>query len=345
MPETFRRVIARPDEVDDADWSRLGEALGEAVAKQRQLVAGSPHVLRFTGDLGRQDDGRAYFVEHEPASAMPVGGLFNKSAPPLHESQLLRVTVALFDALRQAHAAEGKRPFAHGAVCPGTVLFAPDGVAKLTDFGFAPALCAVLGPERYINLAVGPPEADSPAETRPGLTITGCWEVLTPDDFERDDRICAFVDPEKYGAHELTGFEAASDVIGAAFILHLLAEHEHPYLYAEPEAHRMVEMSEFMAMARYNGSRRQELRESANAGTRQWCSLMADALARLAKSRPSAAKIVEALAEHVTPEDADDLLRQQLIALEESARKGAWDEVREEARRLAENAAAPTDVV
>ncbi|MHC4234623.1 MAG: serine/threonine-protein kinase, partial [Planctomycetota bacterium] len=341
MAESYRRVIARPDGVDDGDWSRLGEMLAAAVDRQQQQIAAqSPHVLRFTGGLQEREDNSAFFVEHEPASAMPIGALFDRSAPPLHESQLLRVTVALFDALRAAHAPQQQRPTAHGSVCPGVVLFAADGVAKVTDFGFAPAVYSALGEQRYINLAVGPAERG-----RPGTQITGRWEVLTADEFERDDRICAFIDPEKYGNHTLNAFEPGSDVISAGFVLHLLAEHQHPYLYSEPDAHRMVEMSEFMAMARYNGARRQDLRESENPGVRIWCDLIAGTLARLSDNRPSATQIVEGLAEHVKPEDAGDLLRRQLDEIEEALRQGkTWDEVRDAARSVAEDRAAPADV-
>ncbi|MHC4093280.1 MAG: hypothetical protein ACYSVY_23925 [Planctomycetota bacterium] len=228
MAESYRRVIARPDGVDGGDWSRLGEMLAAAVDRQQQQIAAqSPHVLRFTGGLQEREDNSAFFVEHEPASAMPIGALFDRSAPPLHESQLLRVTVALFDALRAAHAPQQQRPTAHGSVCPGVVLFAADGVAKVTDFGFAPAVYSALGEQRYINLAVGPAERG-----RPGTQITGRWEVLTADEFERDDRICAFIDPEKYGNHTLNAFEPGSDVISAGFVLHLLAEHQHPSMMA-----------------------------------------------------------------------------------------------------------------
>ena len=339
MADSYRRLLKRPAGVGGSDWSRLGRLLADAVRRQRQFADQSPHVLRFIGELTEHDQD-TYFVEHEPASPMPLGGLFNPSAPAVHQSQLLRVTVALFDALRSAHTGQEPHPIAHGGVCPGVVLFAPDGAAKLTDFGFAGALCEVLGTDSYVNLAVGPPESD------PGdVHLTGAWEVLAPDRFDRDDRICAFIDPEKYGTHALGAFEPGSDVIAAGFVLHLLAEHQHPYLHADPDAHRLVEMSEYMAMGRYNQARRQDLRESTDPGVRLWCDLIARTLARLPQNRPTAGAVADALAQHVKPEDAADNLRRQLDALQGLADGQAWDELSEAARTIAASRGAPPDVV
>lgn len=340
MADSYRRVIRRPDGIEDDDWFRLRESLADAVSRQESLAAESPHVLRPQGGLQDEPGGSEVYVDHEPASPMPIGTLFNPSAPMLNPAQLLRVTTAVFDALRIAHSPPEGKPSVHGGVCPGTILFAPDGTTKVADFGFAPAICSVLGVDRYINLAAGPPNGGS-ADSR----ITGLWEVLTPDEFTRDDRICAFIDPEKYGDHTLHAFESASDVISAGVVLHLMAEHEHPYLQADPEAHRMVEMSEFMAMSRYNGARREDLRESGEPGVQLWCDLIARTLARLSQNRPTASEVVTALTEHVKPEDAGDTLRRELDAAEHLVQRLEWEQARDSARRIAENAGAPTDVV
>ena len=340
MAESYRRIIRRPSGVDDGSWSRLGELLAEAVKRQGRLASESSHILRLLGGLQELADGSGFFVEHESATAMPIGGFFDRSAPTVHESELLRMTVAVFEALRTAHVREGERPVAHGAVCPGVIGFAPDGAAKITDFGFAPAICDVLGEEAYVNLAIGPEEG-----TEPGMCVTGAWEVLTRDEYERDGRICAFIDPEKYGSDSLGAFEPASDIIAAAFILHLLAEHQHPYLSNDPDAHRLVETSAFMAALPYNGARRRDLRESKDPGVRLWCELIAGSLARLPKNRTTAASIVDALRDHVKPDDEGDVLRRRLESVEALAEQKAWDQVRQAARSLAENKAAPADVV
>ncbi len=340
MAQSYRRVIRRPADAGDSDWEKLGEALTAAVERQDQIASQTTHVLQFHGGLQQLPDGSGFYVEHEPAKAMAIGGLFDQSAPAMRESELLRVTVAMFDALRVAHACEGQRPIVHGAVCPRVLLFAPDGTAKITDFAFASAFCSVFGTEAYVNLAVNPVEA-GPGEVQ----VTGMWEVLSRDEYERDGRICAFIDPEKYGTESLHAFEPASDVISAAFVLHFLAEHKHPYLPDEPDAHRMVETSELMAMFPYNGARRQDLRESKDPGVQRWCELIAQALARLPRARPSASAVVEALSEHVSGDATADNLRSQLETVETLAREGDWDKVSQAARSLAENPNTPADVL
>ncbi len=338
MANSHRRLFRRPPDIADADWSRLRDLLADAVKRQHDFARQSPHVLRFVGRL-EQSDPDTFWIAHEPASPVPAGGLFNPESPVVSAPQLIRLGAALFEALNAAHAHGTSALRAHGGVCPGVVLFAQGGTAKLTDFGFAPAVCQVLGADSYVNLAVGPPGGEPPDPQ-----VTGVWEVLPPDVFDRDDRICAFIDPEKYGTGVLTAFEPGSDIIAAGFILHLLAEHQHPYLHADPDAHRLVAMSEFMAMGRYNQARRPDLRESAAPGIQAWCSLVARTLARLPHERPTAAQVVEGLAKFVTPEDAGDNLRRQLAALQELVQRREWDEVARAARNVAEAADAPADV-
>ena len=139
VAESYQRIIRRPTGVSDSDWSRLGEQLADAVARQGRFAAETPHVLRFLGGLEQPKGGNVFTVEHEPALAMPIGGLYDRSAPTVNESELLRVTVAVFDALRTAHAQAGQQPTAHGAVCPGDPL-CPGRYAQ--GFGFR--ICAGL---------------------------------------------------------------------------------------------------------------------------------------------------------------------------------------------------------
>ena len=89
----------------------------------------------------------------------------------------------------------------HGGICGGVVLRSADGIEKLTDFGFAAAVANVLGVDGYMNLAV------SARDTGDEMTrATRAWEVLDSAEFERDDRICSFIDPEKYGSQTLHPF-------------------------------------------------------------------------------------------------------------------------------------------
>ncbi len=342
MGNGFRRIILKPPDLDDATAAQLFRALSAAVEAQRALAARSPHVLRFLGELKEND--RAYYVEHEAAASfIDPAAIFQTSESAIDGAQLLRLTAATFDALKAAHASEGAVR-AHGGVCPGVLLTTPDGIEKITDFGFAPAVCAVLGPDRYVNLALSTTfaaEADA--------TITGAWEILPVDQYERDDRLCAFIDPEKYRTQAMTGFEPGSDVIAAGFVLHLLAERVHPYL-PDPDAHRMVEMAELMPQSRYNGARRAELRKSPDRGVQVWCDLVARMLANLPQERPSAAEVCEALSAFVKPIDAAELLNRQLEAIDQRIRSTApaeinWPHERAAVAALAEAPATPPAVV
>jgi len=296
------------------------------------------HVLQLLGDL-HQDD-QCFFVDHEPAEPIPAEGLYDPARPGSEAAQLLRLAAALFDALRTAHATtpDQPRPTIHGGLCPGAILVTPDGIEKVTDFGFAPAVCSALGVQSYLNLALGP----GGGEQVP-VRGTGVWQVLEPEEFERNDRLCAYIDPEKYGSRTLESFEPGSDIIAASFILHLLAEHRHPYLYAEPDAHRLVEASEYMAMSRYNGARRQDLRESSEEAVKVWCDLVARMLARLPQNRPPAAELAATLGQHVKPLDPADMLRRRLENAQKLVEQQAWDDLRRRVKPIVD-AGGPPDV-
>ncbi len=315
MSQMHRRVILTPPAASDEQVQSLYDALRQAVDRQAALAAQSPHVLRLTSDVQR--DGSGFYVDHEPADPVDAASLFDRSQAPLEAVALLRWGVAMSDALSAAHRGVDGRTFAHGGLCGGTLLVTPDGIEKITDFGFAPAVCTILGTDEYLNLAV--------ATDRPDLG-TGVWEVVDAGEFDREDRLCAFIDPEKYGTMVLDTFEPGSDVIAAGFLLHLLAEHQHPYL-VEPDAHRMVEMSEYMAMVRYNAARRKDLRESEDPGVQAWCQTVARMLSRLPPNRPGAGEVLDRLRPHVKAIDADELARRRLQAAIESAAASPADDV------------------
>ena len=295
MSARYRRVIRRPDGIDDDAWAKATSQLDDAIALQKLLARATNHVLQFTGDLEADDD--TLYIEHEAASAIPAAHFHDTESTPEDTETLVDYARGLFDAIRAAH--DDATPAIHGGLCPGVLLTAPDGTLKVSDFGFAPAICAALGVDAYTNLAVGRPDE---------AVATGVWEVLAPDVFDRTDRICAFIDPEKYGRPALHTFEAGSDIIAAGFLLHMLAERQHPYLYAEPDAHRLVEMSAFMAMGRYNGARRQDLRESTDDTVRIWCDVVGRTLSRLPARRPSAQQASQALSGDLSADEVHTLL-------------------------------------
>ncbi len=338
MPSVYRRTILKHPGLSESKSTQLAERLTAAIERQQNLSAKSAHILQLTGEL--QENEVAFFVGHEPAEPFPVEGLFDPSVAPSTEKELLDLTAALFDALRVAHGGAQQRPGVHGGLCPGVLLQSPDGITKISDFGVAPAICSVLGIEKYLNLAIGP-ETGEPADA----CGTGVWSVLDPGDFEHDNRICGFVDPEQYGTGQLDSFEPGSDIIAAAFIVHLMAEHRHPYLFSDPDAHRLAEMSEFMAMGRYNGARRKELRESSDAGVRQWCELMDKLLARVPENRPTAREALAVLEPYVKPLDAGEIQRRRLENAEKLVGQKDWAGVRAAVKGIVGNEEASADVV
>jgi len=314
MANPLRRLILKPPDTPPDRLSQLADALSAAVEAQTRLAAKSPHVLQLIGPL--QQDDLGFFVEHEPATPLPVPELFDPAAPLATEEQLLQITAALLDALAVAHSAPGGRPVLHGGLCPGVLLKGEDGLFKVADFGVAPAVCKTLGEEHYANLAAGPHPAGS-----------GAWEVLGPDVMDRDDRLCAFIDPDKYGQETLTSFEPGSDVIAAGLILRVMAEHKHPYLM-EAEAHRVVDMARMMGFGVPVVVRRKELRESANPAVRAWIELVAAMTARLPGERPPAADLAGRLRAAGFTIDLDAIkARRWLAQLEAALQAQEWARV------------------
>ena len=315
MADVFRRLILKPPAATPERLARLADALQEAIHAQNRLAARSPHVLRFVGALDQ--DERAFFVEHEPAAGISPRDLFDSAAPRAAEEQLLQTMAGLGDALAAAHTAGSTRPVVHGGLCPGVVLTGPDGLVRITDFGFAPAICKILGVESYLNLAVAP-----------GADGAGVWEILGPDVADRDDRICAFVDPDKYGQESLASFELGSDIIAAGLVLYVLAEHVHAYLYFEPQAHRVVDMARMMGFGVPNVFSRKDLCESANPAVQVWRELVGTMLSRLPAQRPSAAQIVQRFTSVGPKVDLDAIKAQRWLSqLENLLEAKVWKEL------------------
>ena len=292
MADSFRRIILTPSGLSEQAKGQLAQTLEDAVSLQRKLAADSPHILRPFGSIQREGD--SYYFEHEPADPIDISQLFDPNAPGLAGPEWLAAGVALAEAMRHAH--EGAGAMAHGGISPGVLLKSYDGIWKVTDFRIAPALCDVLGVESYLNLAIG--RRDSGQKS---INITGAWEALTESEYERDDRICAFIDPEKYasvidhGERMLATFEPGSDIVAAGILLGLMAQGIHPFLGDYPEAHRFVDMSRMMASALAAPIRRKDLVESGEPGVKELCKLLDRMLQRLPKDRPRAAEIADEL--------------------------------------------------
>ncbi len=343
MAEAHRRIILKPAQLGKEERSRLADLLSAAADLQNQFASRSVHVLQLVG--GIQETEHAFWIEHEPATPFPVAELFNPELPPPADRILLRMAAALFDALRVTHGSSGDRPQVHGGICPGVIVKNPDGIDKVTDFGFAPALCAVLGVDGYLNLAVSP-RTEGPDEEQ----ATGVWEALAPGVADRDDRICAFIDPEKCGLGQYDTFERQSDIIAAGIFLHLLAERRHPYFPDDPTLHRMVDVADYMAMGGPTTPRRQELQESSDPAVRLWCELVAKMVDRIPQNRPSASALAEEFGQYEGPAGLAEVLRHRFEVVcaqlgEGPAEDVPWDDVSRRATRLRDSEAAPPDVV
>lgn len=326
MAASGRRVILKPPQLDARPAAQLERALTAAVEAQIALAARSVHILQFKGTL--QQDDSCFFIEHEAAKPfIQPAALFDPSQSGTDAPTLLRLTAAIFDALRAAHAATSGSLRVHGAVGPGVILTSEDGLEKVSDFGFAQAICMALGPEQYLNLAVAVPEDAADSGT------SAIWEVLPEEEYERQDRICAFVDPEKYRTQAFTGFESGSDVIATGFLLHLLAERTHPYAL-DAEAHRILELSRSLASLRYNNMRRPDLRNSAVPGVKLWCDLLAKMLA-LPQERPTSTAVCEELSPYVRAPSAAELAARRFVVLQERLRGTPADQIDWQAERAA----------
>lgn len=344
MGDVYRRVILKPAGLDERRAGQLRDALAAAVGLQKHLAGLSPHILQIIGEL--QEDADSFFFEHEPARGLDVGDLFQSAGEPIDAQRLTRMAVAVVDALRAAHEYRQPRPAAHGAVCPGVVAVSADGVEKLTDFGIAAALYAALGEDGYKNLAVGPPVGTIPG----GETASGVWQVLPAHTFDRDDRICAFIDPEKYGSQSFGSFEPTSDIVSAGILLHLMADRRHPYFHDAPGAHRSVEEAEFMPMGLPTALRRKDLRESREPAVQAFCTLVDDMADRLPENRPSASAAAAALAKAgCRPVDAVERQRRQFESALEllvgpPLHEVDWERVRSSAELMAVQSEAPPEV-
>jgi hypothetical protein len=345
VPIVHRRVILKSRNLSATQHVKLADELVAAVDLQRQAAVSSPHVLQLRGEL--QENDQAFFIAHEPAEPAYGLELYDLEAPLAGEQEILSVTAAVLDALTAIHGIKGERPGVHGGLCPSVVVRTSDGLEKLTDFGITRAVCSALGVDDYLNLAVSPRTEGDEA-----ILGTGVWQVLAADEDQRDDRICSFVDPEKYMTEALNTFEAGSDVIAAGFLLHLIAEHKHPYLWTDTgEVRRLVELCQFtLPTVIYNGARRADFRDSNNPAIRTWCELMVGLLANLPHERPSASEALEKIRLYVRPIDQGELLRRSLRALIKSVREKppvevkGWRSVRSLAGVIAANAEAPPDV-
>ncbi len=261
----------------------IRKQLADAVEFQKVMACQSVNILAPLTELIEDDD--SFYFEHIPASSINTTALFDPASDPTDTDTLLNASTCLLDALATAHNPPAGRPIVHGGICPGVVMFDDDNNPLLTDFGWAQAISKTISSQAYLNLAVGfDPERQAVV-----------WRIRDTDDARHDDRLCGFLDPQKYGNRQITTFEQSSDVIAAAFVLHLLAERRHPYFPDHPHAHRLVATSEFLGMFAYDNRRRDDLANDVDPRTRAWCDTIAQCLERFPRNRPSATEARDAL--------------------------------------------------
>lgn len=293
MPKLHRRVILTPPDLTDAVRAKLERSLRDALDFQNTIAAASHHVLRPYSTL--RQDAEGYHFDHEPASPIDLKFFFHRDADEIALDELLAASFALAESLRIAHGSGGTGAI-HGGLCPGVLLRSKDGIWKVADFRIAPSLCDALGVDRFLNLAVGPAKSSDP-----DVILTGRWEVLDESEYERDDRICAFVDPEKYaaaleqGERAIATFEAGSDIIAAGNLIALLAQRIHPFLSELDDGHRILDVSRMMASTVPLGIQRAELSNATDGDLRRFAEQLTKMLERKPVKRPRAADLAETL--------------------------------------------------
>ncbi|HWL93906.1 MAG TPA: hypothetical protein VNT79_10260, partial [Phycisphaerae bacterium] len=282
-----------PPDLPGSVRADLERNLAAAVIFQNRLADQSPFVLRLYDKFCT--DGQNIFIDHEPAKPLDIRALFDPDLEKCTASEWLAVASGLLEALAQIESSgEPSRP--HGGIAPGVVLSTDAGLWKVTDFRFAPTICETLGIASYLNLAVGPP-----AGAEPGVVVTGAWEILPESEDGRDDRICAFIDPQKFagvsehGERVFAAFEGGSDMVAAGMIIALFAEHLHPFLGGMRDAHRVVDMASFMGSALATPIRRKDFIESSDEAVVALRDQLKNMLQRLPKDRPRASAAAAAL--------------------------------------------------
>lgn len=331
MAQVYRRIILIPPDSSEAARAELENNLRAAYELQRKLSRETPHVLRPFGAPTLENG--IFQFDHEPAAPIEFKYFFDRDDTGISTEELLSAAFALVEALRAAHAASDGA-IAHGGLTPGVLLRTKEGIWKVSDFRIAPSFCETLGIQHYLNLAIGPRKSE-----QAGVIITGAWEVLPEHEYERDDRICAFIDPEKYaavldhGENVLATFEPGSDVIAAGNLIALLAQRIHPFLSDVPEAHRIVEMSRMMASAVALPLQREDLLTAGEPETKAFVGLLIKMLERQPKNRPRAADVASVLSPSQTlKRDYAAIARSQdereaehwLATLEPLLERGEW---------------------
>ncbi len=302
---THRRLFLKPPGANPNKIAQLKTQLANAIDIQKALACQSVNILPPLTDL--EETRRTFTIEYAPAHPINTTALFNPNTPPPDNNALFNATATAFDALRTAHAPPTGKPVVHGGICPGTLLLDDNDNLLITDFGWAQAICKTLGPTAYLNLAIGY-DPDHNAVV---------WQILDNATADRDDRICGFIDPQKYGSRQITTFEPTSDIIAAAFVLHLVAEHQHPFFPNDPDAHRLAATAEFLGMRQYDNQRRDDLANATDERINTWSKTIANCLERTPRNRPTATDAHAALTSAaISTTEPSDRLNQTLQSLE-----------------------------
>lgn len=220
----YRRLYQKPASASEKQIAALRTGLESAMRLQRQLAEAGASVLRLTSDL--QEHERNFSVEHEPALALLPANIYDPRQPLLPLNELCEIMLTVGRTLVAAHS---RKPVGalHGGLCPAALLRNLDGELRIADFGVAPAYSDAFGGPDYASLVISTPE---PAQASSGSAV---WEVLDWRNEDRDDRLHAFIAPEKFAANALETFSKAGDAYALGVLSYLLAERRHPYVAAE----------------------------------------------------------------------------------------------------------------
>ena len=148
-----------------ADDRRRRLLLDEATAAAK---LDDPRIVRLL-DLGREDDG-APFLVMELAEGVPLDRMISAWAG---WERIANALASTLEGLAAAHA----RGIVHRDLKPSNVVVAPDGTARVLDFGVAALIDPLARRKRKADLVVGTPEF-MPPEQLTGQGAIGPWTDL-----------------------------------------------------------------------------------------------------------------------------------------------------------------------
>jgi len=208
---TQRRVVIPPT-FSDAQRSQLARLVREAVARQADLAAECPAVLRVETDVAESAD--ALVITHEAAAPLRPDGVVGEGARPD-----LLTCEWIADALFEALAAAERARVVHGGIQLEAVYLDRLGCVKLGDFGIAAALAHVCADDG-LHVACDPPGESERIES-------GRWMLAPATDDHRGGWLAPFLPHEHF--LDTSAPTLRYDQFAAGVVLFLLASGHHPY--------------------------------------------------------------------------------------------------------------------